>query len=171
MKEEILQHKITVKIRSFSGSSTGYAFLNEDNEYVYPYPSSDFFLTLFLRRSTNIDEYVDVQKDTENFSINRQLINPYFIEYGFFDTITKNKIRNGSDLTQRMIDLIRIYFQSIAGYTNEEVVEWFDYQGKNLLIKNEKTNTFPTIDDLEKSDLVWENIVSKANYFPIDIIK
>lgn len=171
MKDEIIRHQIKVEIRSFSGSSTGYAFLDENNEFVYPYPNSDFFLNVFLKRSTKTEEYVDVQKDTETFQINRQLINPYFIEYAFFDTITKNKIINGSDLTQRMINVIRGSFANTAGYSNQEVIDWFDYEGKNIIIKNEKTNTFPTLDDLERSDLVWENIVSKANYFPIDIIK
>lgn len=153
---EVEKYKIFIDTRTFSGASN---------------PVQDNFVSIILRKKTDLSGYVDIQKDNSKFSIERQLINPYFIEFSFFDTIKSNGVNYGSDLTPKMINFIQSNFPNTSGYTNFQVSSWFDNEGKNIIIKNEKTNTFPTMSDLNKSDLVWENTVSKANYFPIDVNK
>jgi len=47
----------------------------------------DFLIPILLTRTYGINEYVDVKKDNYQYIIERQDINPYYIEFGFFDTI------------------------------------------------------------------------------------
>jgi hypothetical protein len=55
--------------------------------------SKDYFINLNLTRKFKIyDEYVDVQLDPLRVNMQRQLINPWFIEFGFFESITSTGI-------------------------------------------------------------------------------
>src|ERR1017187_5461706 len=86
---------------------------------------TDLFIPVFLTRTNKIIEYVDVQKDNTIQKIQRQNFNPYFIEFGFFDTIRRNKVNVGADLTANMINFIRSSRTDIYGfyaYTNAQVI-------------------------------------------------
>jgi|ERR1035437_2023615 hypothetical protein len=48
---------------------------------------SDWFITIPLVKTQVLDDYMKTYKDTNTSFIPRQLINPYFINYGFFETI------------------------------------------------------------------------------------
>lgn len=51
-------------------------------------PESDFYINVPLFRKVNlIDEYVNIYVDPSQLTVERQLINPYFIELGFFQTV------------------------------------------------------------------------------------
>lgn len=73
---------------------------------------NDWFLTIPIYKSISSDGYVTVNKDNFIYKIERQEINPYFFELGFFETIEQigyNQqninffydliIRNGFNLT------------------------------------------------------------------------
>lgn len=48
----------------------------------------DWYVTLpFTRTEKIVDDYVQVYMDPFRSTIQRQLINPYFMDYGFFETI------------------------------------------------------------------------------------
>ena len=49
---------------------------------------SDFYITVPLYKTSKLIDYINIYKDTFKTQINRQLINPYFIELDFFKTIT-----------------------------------------------------------------------------------
>ena len=50
--------------------------------------SNDFYINVPISRNVTLfEEYVDIAMDPFRTSIKRQLINPYFIELGFFETI------------------------------------------------------------------------------------
>jgi len=48
----------------------------------------DFYITVPIFRNIIIDDYVDVEIDPLRLEVERQLINPYFIELGFFENIS-----------------------------------------------------------------------------------
>jgi len=49
---------------------------------------SDYYFNVFLTRELKIiDEYIDIQLDPLRVRMEKQLINPWFIEFGFFGDI------------------------------------------------------------------------------------
>lgn len=80
---------------------------------------NDWFLNLPLYKSVNSIDYVEVNRDNFTYKIERQEINPYFYELGFFETIeqigyNKNNIKffydvlitNGFNLTPSLFNSI-----------------------------------------------------------------
>ncbi|MFA5068162.1 MAG: hypothetical protein WC466_09065 [Candidatus Izemoplasmatales bacterium] len=142
----------------------------------------DIYINVFLTKTCEIFEYVDVKKDEKIYKIERQLINPYYIEFGFFNTVKRIKVNNEGDLTPVMVNyLMSSYTESINSVVYQgDVYKWFDDIGYNILINNVTT----TIDDvtgkkiqenelekLEKIDADVDSVVSKAYFFPIEINK
>ena len=70
-----------------------------------------------------------------------------------------------------MIDFIRDVRAEVSEASNAEVVLWFDQIGINEFPWNKGTPIETTLDDIDKIDLVTNHIISKANYFKIDINK
>jgi hypothetical protein len=50
---------------------------------------SDWFVDVFLTKSINLNGYVQINRDNFTYEIDRQNINPFFYEIGFFQTIKK----------------------------------------------------------------------------------
>lgn len=49
---------------------------------------NDFYVNVNLKREINIiDEFIQIEMDPYRTEMNRQNINPWFIEFGFFDSI------------------------------------------------------------------------------------
>ena len=49
----------------------------------------DFYISVPLSRSTSVfEDYVSIATDPFRTSISRQLINPFFIEVNFFETVS-----------------------------------------------------------------------------------
>jgi len=164
----IQQYKIYVD--SVEVAPDCWEFLHKDKNY-YGFPEFDFFLPVFLTRTNEIFEYVQINREEEIESIVRQEVNPFFIELSFFNGITQNKVRYGSDLTNDMIDYIRSVRVDIAELSNSEVIFWFDQIGINEFPWNKGTLSEVTLDDIDKVNIVPNHIISKANYFNIDINK
>jgi hypothetical protein len=146
-------------------------FLHKKDRKYYRFPENDFHIPVFLTRTNEIFEYVQIDKEEKVEKIIRQEINPFFIELSFFNGIKQNKVRHGIDLTNNMIDYIRGVRVEVADASNSEVVLWFDQIGINEFPWNEGSPSETTLDDIDKIDLVTNHIVSKANYFNIDINK
>lgn len=139
----------------------------------------DLYLNVFLTKTYELHEYVDVQRDDDVFFVEKQNINPYYIDFGFFDTTKRIKVNNSSDLSVKMIEYLNEkYFEVISIYG--DVKTWFDVVGYNVLSKNITTITNPgtgetikesEIEYLEKIQLNVNSVVSKSHYFPIKINK
>lgn len=52
---------------------------------------ADFHVNFPLYRTTKLIDYVNIYKDPFRTSIQRQLVNPFFLELDFFKTITNIK--------------------------------------------------------------------------------
>jgi hypothetical protein len=161
---------IYVDVRSTSAFTQGYAFVNGDGN-ISEVPFSDFWLNIPLFKTEELLDYVDVQKDKRIQAIERQEINPFYLEYKFFDDVIRNKVNNGSEFTDAMVNFILSKRSDIQGYTNEQVREWYDYIGKNELPWTAPDGSRVTVDDIESSQIILNSIVSKARLLKIDIHK
>jgi hypothetical protein len=144
-----------------------------------------YYINVFLTKTCEITEYVDVKKDEKIFKINRQEINPFYINFGFFNSIRRIKVNNKYDLTPAMISYLETNYQlSIITYlsknTEGDFFSWFDDIGYNLLINdvvvtiNETTGERKEENGLEKLEKLQpklDSLISKSFYFPISINK
>ena len=132
-------------------------------------PDYDFYIDVHLEKTYDIYEYVDTSKDERIQPIKRQEVNPYFINYGFFDTIERNHVNDGNGLTLDMIDFIRSVRLDVQNFSNEQVRQWYTNIGRFEFPWNEGTANEVNIEDVDRSGVDVSNIVSKANAFDIDI--
>lgn len=135
------------------------------------FPEFDFYLPLFLTKTYELHEYVQVNKDDRIQVIERQEFNPFFIEFGFFDSIERNKVNHGSELTSAMLDFIRLRREDVAALNDNDLRTWFDEIGINEFPWNKGTSNETTIDDIDEVSFVAGHIISKAKQFNIDINK
>jgi len=170
--ENIQKFTLFVKTSPDSGSTLGYGFVHEGaNRQILDLPQSDFFIPLFLTKTEDYYEYVDVTHDDTIFTMERQMFNPYFIEFEFFDGIKRNKVNNGEDLTLAIINYIRLVRSDIASYSNQEVKDWFDQIGKYELPWNKGTAFETDLDKLDTISVLMQDIISKAKLLDITINK
>ncbi len=147
-----------------------------------PKSIKDFYINIFLTKTCEIFEYVDTQRDDKIFVVDRQRINPFYINFGFFNTVQRIKVNNSSDLTLMMKHFLNInYTDSISNFPyNGDVSYWFDDIGYNQLL-NDVTIMIDSvtgekreengIEKLEKLREEKTSIVSKSYFFPIFINK
>jgi len=167
--EENRIYRLYINTYPTSGFTKGYGVVNSDR-VVSENPEKDFYIQVPLMNNRKVIDYIDVEVDDAIVPIQRQEINPYYYEFGFFENINQIHINRGSDLTQVVIDYIRSVRFELANFSNQEVRRWFDAQGKNELPWNLPSGTI-TIDDLDKVQLNIANITSKANDLNIVINK
>lgn len=143
---------------------------------------SDLYINIFLTKSCEVFEYVDIKKDEKIYLIDRQLINPYYINFGFFGSVKRIKVNNSSELTPAMKNYLQsAYTESIEGAKYEgDIDKWFSDIGYNLLIDNTttiideatgkkiRTNEIDKLEEIEKDN---NSIISKAYFFPISVNK
>jgi len=166
---DFIKTTIYVDVRPTSAYTQGYAFFR--NGSVSDIPFNDFYLNIPLYKTYQVMDYVDVQKDNRIQRIERQEVNPFYLEYAFFDNILRNKVNNGEDLTDTMINFILSVRTDLQGSTNTEIRNWFDYVGKNELPWTAPDGAKVTIDEIETSQVMLTSIVSKAKLLNIDIQK
>lgn len=162
--------KFEIYTESYLAEPGCWEFVHRDRK-SYRFPEFDFYIPIFLTRTNEIFEFVQINRDEEIVEIERQEVNPFFIELSFFDSIQKNKILKGSDLTIVMIEYIRSIRPELAGTTNQELITWFDQIGVNEFPWFKGTGSQVTADDIDKLSVLPNHIISKANYFNIDINK
>ena len=144
-------------------------FHSDGNKYGFP--ELDFHVPVFLTRTYEIYEYVQIDKESEIIPIQRQEFNPFFIEFGFFDTINRNKVNSSNQLTSDMIDFIKSRRSDVFYLSDNDLKKWFDEIGINELPWNKGTSLETTINDIDEVSYIPSHIVSKAKYFNIDVNK
>lgn len=139
---------------------------NAVNQRVAGYnPQADFYFPVFLTKTHKIHEYVQIDRDDTIYKIERQEINPWYLEFAFFDTIKRNKINKGIDISgQTLFDYIRTLRPEISSLSNADVKSWFDSTGKAELPWGTVT-----LDELDVFTPNNDSIVSKAKSRKIDI--
>lgn len=167
--KEIQKYEIYLNLVQDSGFTNGYGFLHSNNEIEFN-PEFDFHIPIFIKKSYDIYEYVNITKDENVFDIERQLINPFFLEFSFFDTIKTNKTMYGNNLTSDMADFIKSKRTETSGFTYNQMVNWFDDIGVHQLPWN-IGGEFIGFDEIDKAGVNVENIISKANFKNININK
>ncbi|MEK6829312.1 MAG: hypothetical protein AABY15_04230 [Nanoarchaeota archaeon] len=166
--DNIQQYEIYVDVEKVAPGCWDFIY---DNGSRKRFPEYDFYLPLFLTKTYELYEYVQVNKEEEIIPIQRQEFNPYFIEFGFFDTIERNRVNKGGELTAAMLNFIRLRRPDVATLNDNELRNWFDDIGINEFPWNKGTTQETSIDDIDKVSFVAGHIVSKANYFKIDVNK
>ena len=166
--DNIQQYKIYVD--AIEADPGQWLFLQEDRSLGLQ-PDKDFYLPVFLRRTYEVYEYVDISKEKDIIPIERQEFNPYFIEFGFFDTIERNRVNNGGELTVAMFNFIRIRRPDLPFMSDNDLKKWFDEIGKNEFPWNKGSATETTINDIDEVSFVAGHIISKAKQFKVDINK
>jgi len=169
--DNIQQYKLYVDTIPMSGVPGAWSFVYKDGSKNNGVPEFDFYFPLFLTKTYEIYEYVDVQKETEIIPIQRQEFNPYFIEFGFFDDVKRNRVNRGGELTSAMLNFIRLRRQDVAILNNNDLRKWYDEVGVNEFPWNEGTKQEVTEDDIDEVNFVAGHLVSKAKYFKIDVNK
>lgn len=166
--EQINKYRIYVRTHSSDLFDSGYAFIGSGNSYLES-PENDMFITVSLQRTSSINDYVIVRKHNESESIQRQEINPFFYEYSLFDSISRNRINSGNDLSSRMIDFIKSIFPQFIDYTNQQVRDWFDYEGMNLLPWTTANGSSIDLRQILDSHPDLSTVASRASSYNIDI--
>jgi len=164
--------KITLYLDSIedNSSSTRYSIRKSDRTWG-EFPEKDFIIPLTLIKKEESIGYVDISTDQAISTIVRQEFNPFFIEYDFFSTITRNRILDSTNLTAEHISFIREMRPDIDSiYTKDEDIRiWFDISGYITLPWNPGTSNEVTLNTLDILTINTESIVSKAPIYPIDI--
>jgi len=180
--DNIHKFQIPVVTSPTPNMTNGYGFVhqNGNTRTLGVFPQFDFYLPVFITKTGNLMEYVNVDSDDTIFTMERQEINPYFIEFKFFDTIKRNKINNASELTTTMITYIRSVRPEVSVLfpSDSTLKNWFDNQGKFDFAWNKGGSGETTIDSLtligfssDTTSFINENIISKAKRYNIDINK
>jgi len=168
--DNIEKYEIYVDAIPVSGVTDYWDFFHNDGSKS-KFPEYDFYLPVMLKRTYEVYEYVDVEKEDKIEKIVRQEINPYFIEFGFFDSIKRNRVNHGGELTTAMLNFIRLRRPDVATLSTNELRKWFDDIGINELPWNKGTTQETTIDDIDEITFVAGHIVSNAKFFGIDVNK
>jgi len=170
--ENIHKFKIPVRTSPDSGMTLGYGFVHEGgNRTLNALPQYDFFVPVFITQTGDLLEYVNITHDETIFTMERQEVNPFFIEFSFFDTIKRNKVNESADLTNIMLNFIRSVRPDVAALVDSDLKNWFDNIGKYEFPWNKGNSNQTDLDVLDKISLINESIISKAFYFKIDINK
>lgn len=170
--DNIHKFKLPVRISPTPDMPNGYGFVHGvRNRTLGVFPQFDFFVPVFLTRTGNLLEYVNITHDDTIFTMQRQEVNPFFIEFGFFDTIKRNKTNEGADLTIIMLNFIRSVRPDVATLIDSDLRTWFDNIGRYELPWNKGEANQTDLDTLDKISLVNQNIISKAFFFKIDVNK
>ena len=170
MEQNTIIYQIHQKNHQFSGFSKGYGFIHSDN-ILREDLENDIFINVPLYQKRELIGYADIQKDEKIQKIQRQEINPFFFEYSFFDSILRNKINSGTQLTEVMINFLKSYIEEIETYSNEEVYLWFELYGRNSFPIETIDGIIINIEDLSKQEFLMDDIYSKSSYFGISINK
>lgn len=150
----------------------GLGFVHEgDPRSLQEVPQFDFYLPVFITQTGSLMEYVDISHDNSIFQMERQEVNPYFIEFAFFDTIQRNKVNEGADLTNIMLNYIRSVRPDVANLIDVDLKSWFDNIGRYELPWNKGEENQTDLDTLDRISLINQNIISKANSYDITINK
>ena len=165
---DIDRYEIYAQVAPDTGYTFGYGFVHTNRE-VYPNIEFDVFIPVFLKKTYDYYEYVDVKKDDTIIPLNRQEVNPYFIELSFFDDVDRAGLKNGYQLTNSMVEFIRTRRSDLVGYSDQQIREWFDKNGFYELPWNKGQANETTLAEIETNGILLNTITGRAQLFNIDI--
>jgi hypothetical protein len=165
---DINKYELYAQIAPTTAYTFGYGFVHTDRK-IYPNIEFDVFIPLFLKKTYDYYEYVDVKKDETIVPLNRQEVNPYFIELSFFDNVDRVGLQNGYQLTNSMVEFIRTRRSDLNGYTDQGIREWFDTYGFYELPWNKGQANETTLAEIETNGILLNTITGRAQLFNIDI--
>ena len=168
-QDDIEKVQLFIDVRPTSQFATGYGILNPANRRLELNPASDFYININLNQTFEVYEYVDTKIDDTIQKIPRQEINPFYLEYAFFDDISRNQINNGEDLSFAQLNFIRSLRIDVLFFSDNELRNWFDARGKNELPWVSAIGTETTIYDIERAQINLTNIISKAEVLNIAV--
>ncbi len=115
------------KKESFFLRKEGDKIVNENNT-LGTLSNHDWYVDLILSKSMTIDGYVQINRDNFIYEIERQNINPYFYELGFFQTIKQIEYNSSTlnyfynlILTGNTSDLSPELFNSIYNFYKDSI--------------------------------------------------
>lgn len=167
--EQILKYNLFLDTRPSNLFPSGYGIYQASTGTLDINAESDFYINIPLYQTYELNDYVDVDIDKNIQSIERQEINPFYLEYVFFDDIIRNKVNNGSELSVIQLNYIRSVRFDVSFLNDQELRRWFDSQGKNELPWRTIMGQRITIYDIEKAQVNLINIIGKADVLNISI--
>ena len=165
---DINKYEVYAQIAPTTAYTFGYGFVHTDRK-IYPNIEFDIHIPIFLKKTNDYYEYVDVKRDETIIPINRQEVNPYFIEFSFFDNVDRVGLQNGFQLTNSMVEFIRTRRSDLNGYTDQQIREWFDRFGFYELPWNKGQANETTLAEIETNGILLNTITGRAQLFNIDI--
>lgn len=165
---EINRYEVYAQTSPYSAYTFGYGFVH-NNRQVMPNIEFDVYISIFLKKTYDYYEYVDVKRDETIVPINRQEVNPFFIELSFFDDVNRVGIKSGYELTNSMVDFIRTRRGDISNFTDQEIREWFDKYGFYELPWNKGQSNETTLAEIETNGILLDTITGRAQLFNITI--
>lgn len=166
--DNIEHRQIYIECDLVTGTTDSWIFTHKDRTQ-HLVPEFDFWIPILINRSYKNFEYVSVDIDESIDVIERQNVNPYFVEFSFFDSIQTHTPVKGSNLTASMVSYIKENKPELSGSTSQEVKEWYDITGFNSLPWEGVSGNKITSNDISTASTTSSQTVSKANYFNIDI--
>jgi len=166
--DNIDKYEVYAKVAPTTASTFGYGFVHSDHN-IYPHIQSDLFFNIFLTKKYDYYEYVDVKRDDKIIPIQRQELNPYFIELSFFDFVDRVGIANGYQLTNSMVQFIRTVRPDLVNKTDSEIREWFDKVGYYELPWNKGQANETTLGMIEDQGILINTIMGRSKIFNIDV--
>lgn len=165
---DINRYELYAQIAPYSGYTFGYGFVHTDRE-IYPNVEFDLVVPIFLKKTYDYYEYVDVKRDNTIIPLNRQEVNPFFIELSFFDDVDRVGLQNGYQLTNSMVEFIKTRRSDMSTMTNQEVREWFNNYGFFELPWNKGQSNETTLAEIENQGILLNTITGRAKLFNIAI--
>jgi hypothetical protein len=165
---DIDKYELYAQTTPLSSNTLGYGFVHTDRN-VYPNVEFDLILPVFLTKTYDYYEYVDIKKDDKIVVLNRQEVNPYFIELSFFDNVNAVGLRSGYQLTNSMVEFIRTRRSDLNSMSDQAIREWFDKIGIYELPWNRGTSNETTLTEIETNGILMDTITGRAQLFNITI--
>jgi hypothetical protein len=166
---EIIKYEYHVQTSKNDDFEFGYGFIHT-NRSLQPFPEFELIVPLFLKKTYDYYEYVDIKKSDTILPIQRQEVNPQFIELGFFEGVNSVSIRYGYQLNQSGIEYIKQRRSEVNGYTGEEVRDWYETVGYfELPWITDGIET--TIENIEEVNISVDTIIGRAGVLGITINK
>ena len=155
------KEKIQITTVVFTGSNgVNINYIETSNAGLASSYDSDWYLNLFLTKDIELTEYIEINKDTYQLTIDRQDINPYFYELGFFETI--ESINYDSENISFWANIVNI--NSVQTSESPQLYNaLFNVMGTSLILKSNVFNIElqPTPTASTTSDIT--TIVNKMN--------
>jgi hypothetical protein len=165
---EINRYELYAQVAPNSAYTFGYGFVHTDRE-VRPNSEFDLVVPIFLKKTYDYYEYVDVKRDNTIIPLNRQEVNPYFVELSFFDDVDRIGLQNGYQLTNSMVEFIRTRRSNVINMTDQQLREWFNNYGFYELPWNKGDSNETTLAEIETYGILLNTITGRAKLFNITI--